>query len=290
MHPKLKKLIEEGERRLAEVTDPAERERLAAQLQSEIARIFTPSEPQPETSHIEVSDGAHIGEYAEEGDDDDDDSSEEHEVEDESEPEDVDRDEYVNHGDFASEGGDQRSANEMVEGGCYSTEEDCDGDPKGGRGGTRVRAQSFSGITSDLRKQRIIANHGGYDAVDYGDVMNERWEERMGGRCFKREGGAAPADGRATPKKDYSRVCLLCKQEFKGTENAQWCDDCKQPRWAYARRQYRADEGIPESAPGSKPDGRMKYCLRCGKLRGKGRFCTPNCRKRYTEENLIVKK
>jgi hypothetical protein len=206
---------------------------------------------------------------------------------------------------------DDRDASDMVSSDNDGNMDGCYGGDKGDDGGDspRIRGmmagpkekgwgQTFKGVTDDVTGSGLLAHdieagtlRTGTDSVDLGGIWEEYIADEMGGghrqRSLHTRYGGGIADGRAIAKKTFRRTCLLCKEGYNGTENAQYCDECKSPKYAHMRQQCRAEQGIPERTV-KKRSSVTTNCLRCGEPRGRGKFCSPNCRKRYSEENRIV--
>jgi hypothetical protein len=267
----LKQLVDEGERLLEEIEDPAERIAARAKLLNALLAKY------PHLEGVLEIDGASLEPVSKK------------DVEDAQAQAHYDRE-------------DERDASDMAEEGCY-TNDDGDGEARirGMMAGPKEKGwgQTFKGVTDDVMGSGLLTHdleagtlRTGTDSVDLGGIWEDQTAEEMGGghhqRSLHTRYGGGIADGRAIAKKTFERGCLLCKKCFNGTENAQYCDECKSPKYAQMRQQCRAEKGIPERTV-NKRSRVTTNCLRCGEPRGRGTFCSPNCRKRYSEENRIVR-
>ncbi|HKV79777.1 MAG TPA: hypothetical protein VJP02_16630 [Candidatus Sulfotelmatobacter sp.] len=137
-----------------------------------------------------------------------------------------------------------------------------------------------------------------YDAVDLHDIADEGYTER-GVDCLPRlkrsmSGPLGWGNGvvftRPDPEAIHPKVCIDCGVEFPGTEGANYCRRCKAPDRCAQRRDA---EGKVILKPAPRP--RYRRCARAGcndlfEPRSKNHVhCTPDCRKRASEENMIVK-
>lgn len=220
----LKQLIEDGERRLAEVEDPAEREELRAKMFNNLCRRF------PQFQGLLVIDG---------------------EVLEPVSKKDVEDKIIQDHYDKL----DDKDASDFAEEGCYRDDED-DSEPRlrGMMRGPNEKdfGQTFIGAPAAQVMPYGIVDFSAPTAVPDAVGQGQVWEDNIRDDSTPDEytGGAHRIKGfgsggrafRVNPKAIHPKTCEMCNVEFKGTEGARYCNECRSPKYCKMRRDAKAAE------------------------------------------------
>jgi hypothetical protein len=233
----LKRLIEDGERQLAECNDPVEREVLRARLFNNLCRRY------PQFQGLIEIDGELLKPVSR------------------KDVEDKQIDIWANRDE-------DRDAGCMAEEGCY-TNDDGEGEPtiRGMmKGPTSMESgQTFEDAPDVREVEGIVDPHSNphefaYDVVSQGGI----WESNIADDATPDEYGGVRVRsallrdkvGHRKAARLFPRKCEMCLQGFQGTQNARYCNICKSPKYTRMRKLYEAQH--PEEKPTQPPTEPIK--------------------------------
>jgi hypothetical protein len=246
MSTALKRFIEAGERRLAELEEP-ERTIVAAKLHNEILRRFPDGiDANPD---LEFDGNYLFGKPLSDKD-----------VE----------DKIIEELDYRQ---DNKSASDMAEDGCYDDAWEEESDRGGYRfrpipidqelkraastmllaGGTEAEAgtQIIEEAPDQASMGALVADptiHDAPDAVSLGQIYEQEMGEKMGfAQCkrpyFTRVAKLIFRAGQAWKRVgNIKKTCEFCGREFLGTKNARYCNMCRSPQMCAIRRRTKVED------------------------------------------------